>query len=279
MPAATISGTLAQGLTLLAIIVGPLILFTWLIHLLEGLTQRRLSSRFGWKSVLWTGWLGTPIHELSHALMCLVFRHQIVDIALFEPDRANGRLGYVVHSYERGNWYQEIGNFFIGIAPLVGGTAALFGLLMVFYPETGQQSLFNTDPELNFWAQVGQALSGLFSGLFQAGNLLTLRLWIFLYLVICIGSHMGPSGDDYRGGLKGGVLVAAGLLVASVVVTRLGTISTDWLTACQAFLVPIVTVLLSVLLLCGLATCLVYLLTDVVDWVRRRSRRHPAARR
>ncbi len=270
MPVATLTSTLGESLSLLALVVGPLILFTWLIHILEGLTQRRLASRFGWHSVMWTGWLGTPVHELSHALMCVVFRHQIIDMALFKPDRVNRRLGYVVHSYERGNWYQEIGNFFIGIAPLLGGTAALLLLLLLFYPDTGQQSLFQTNPDLPFWNRVAEALSGLFAGLFQAHNLLTIRLWLFLYLVVCVGSHMGPSGDDYRGALIGGLLVVGLLVLASMLVSLMGPDSADLTQTYGDWLVPVVTVLLGVLLLCGLATALVYLITDLGQgWKRR----------
>ena len=272
MLASSVVETLAHSLFLLALVIGPLVLFTWIIHWLEAATQRRLSSRFGWNSVLWTGWLGTPVHELSHALMCLVFQHKIEDMALFQPDRANGRLGYVVHSYQRGNWYQEIGNFFIGIAPLLGGTAALLALLMVFFPETGQQSLFGTDPELPFWSRVSQAMSGLFSGLFQPANLLTPKLWLFIYLVICIGSHMGPSADDYRGALKGGVLLAILLVATSLLVSLVGPDTADLNRTFGSLLVPVVAVLLSVVVLCGLATLAVYLLTDSLDLIRRRGR-------
>lgn len=269
MPIATISNTLGQAFWLLAIVAGPLVLFTWLIHFLEDLTQRRLASRFGWKSVLWTGWLGTPVHELSHALMCVVFRHQIVDMALFKPDPVNRRLGYVVHSYERGNWYQEIGNFFIGVAPLLGGTTVLLGLLMLFYPETGQQSLFQTDPQLSFWTQVSHAVSGLFSGLFQARNLFSVKLWLFLYLVICVGSHMGPSAEDYRAALWGGVLMALVLVAISLLVALVVPDSSELMPAILAFLVPVMTVLISVLLLCGLASAMVFLVTELYDTWRR----------
>ena len=74
-----------ETIKLLAILLAPFALFAIVIHLLERLIQTRLAERFGWNSVLCTGWLGTPIHELSHALMCRVFHHKIDEIALFEP--------------------------------------------------------------------------------------------------------------------------------------------------------------------------------------------------
>ncbi len=261
------SGIFVQAAWLLAVVIVPLALFAWLIHLIEWLIQRRLSSRFGWNSVLVTGWLGTPVHELSHALLCVVFRHEIVEMALFKPDKTNRRLGYVVHSWKAGNLFQDIGGFFIGIAPLMGGTAVLFGLLLLFFPNEGQSSLFVQNADFPFWTQVLNATSGLFRGLFKPENLLSIRLWLFLYLVICVGSHMAPSGDDYRGAKKGALIVGALLVAICLIlaVTGVGNVKG----AGSMILVPVVAILVSVVLLCALATSIVYLVTDIVDWFRK----------
>ena len=84
--------SVTNALQLLLMLAIPLLVFAWIIHQIERLTQRRLAERFGWRSIMWTGWLGTPIHELSHAIMCLAFRHRIDEMALFEPDEDAGRL-------------------------------------------------------------------------------------------------------------------------------------------------------------------------------------------
>ncbi|MGI9516216.1 MAG: hypothetical protein ACR2NP_04155 [Pirellulaceae bacterium] len=251
----------------------PLLLFAWLIHLFEALMERRLASRFGWNSVMLTGWLGTPVHELSHALMCVLFRHEIVEMKLFEPDRENRRLGYVIHSYQRGNWYQEIGNFFIGIAPLIGGTCLLLVLLMAFFPDVGRTALFSTSADLPLWPQVGSALQGLFSGLLNVNNLASVRLWLFLYIVTCVGCHMAPSMDDYRGALKGGIMLLILLAVASVVIALVSPDATTLVSIAKPVLVPVITVMIAVIVLCAISTCLVYLATEITDWIRNRSRR------
>ena len=261
------SAFLIQAAWLLAIVVVPLALFAWLIHLIEWLIQRRLSSRFGWNSVLVTGWLGTPVHELSHAILCVVFRHEIVEMALFKPDKSNRRLGYVVHSWKEGNLYQDIGGFFIGIAPLIGGTAVLFGLLLLFFPDEGQNALFFQNAESPFWSQVLNATGGLFRGLFKTENLLSFRLWLFLYLVICVGSHMAPSGDDYRGAQKGAIIVGAMLVATCLILAATGIANVQGIGS--TVLVPVVSILVTAVLLCGLATAIVYLVTDVIDWFRK----------
>ncbi len=253
---------------LLIAVLGPLVLFAWLIHTFEYLMERRLSSRFGWNSVMATGWLGTPVHELSHALMCVLFQHEIVEIKLFEPDKENRRLGYVLHSYQRGNWYQEIGNFFIGIAPLIGGTCVLLLLLMIFFPDVGRLALFSTSPDLPLWQQVWNSLQQLFSGILNVQNLATIRLWLFLYLVTCVACHMAPSMDDYQGALRGGILLFVLLALASFVIAIFSPDTTTLVSLATPLLVPVITVMITAIILCAVACCLVYLTTEIVDWWR-----------
>ena len=116
-----IIGDMLMGL---AVLVLPIALFALVIHGLEHFMQSRLARRFGWRSVLWTAWLGTPIHEFSHVVMCWIFRHRIEEVRLFDPDVNAGRLGFVRHSFHRGNWFEEFGNVWIGTAPLLGAVAA-----------------------------------------------------------------------------------------------------------------------------------------------------------
>ena len=216
---------LMNWLGLLLVLFGPVVLFAAAIHILQRTTQRRLAERFGWKSVLWTGWLGTPVHELSHVVMCLVFRHRIDDVSLFEPDPESGRLGYVRHSWRVGNWYEELGNVFIGLAPLIGGSATLLGLLWIFYPDTFAGPVvatINTGGVTPVSATLGAILTevwGLVTQLLQWSNLTTVKFWVFVYLVLCVGSHMAPSWSDYRGTGRGTLLLLSlltiGLLIAS----------------------------------------------------------------
>lgn len=64
-----------------------------------------------------SAYLFIPIHEGSHYLMCKLFNHKIRK-AVFVQKTQNGISGYIEHTYDPKSIYQEIGNFFIGCAPL-----------------------------------------------------------------------------------------------------------------------------------------------------------------
>ena len=74
--------TLSQMASLLA----GLFVFGLLIQLISQLSFKSLSRSFGSKGVYVVAWLGTPIHELSHAFFCVIFRHRIESMSLFRPD-------------------------------------------------------------------------------------------------------------------------------------------------------------------------------------------------
>lgn len=260
---ASFQDSLTTNLILLAAILAAALIFTIIIHLLEKTIQKRLAERFGWNSVLWTGWLGTPIHELSHAAMCVLFRHRIDEISLFEPDQRSGRLGYVKHSWRKGNWFEELGNFFIGVAPLVGGCAALFLLMWIFYPDALAEpkniesiALGTRSPD------VVERVTRVLSEILNPANLTTLKFWAFLYLVLCVGSHMAPSWSDYQGAGRALVMVLLGLAAAVLMCSVAITDPQSWLVSVADFLSPLLAVLVITVILCCLATLIVSLLVS-----------------
>lgn len=257
----------SESLLMLAAFLAPWVLFAALIHWFEQLTQRRLAGHFGWNSVLWTGWLGTPVHELSHVLACLLFRHRIDEVVLFEPDRESGRLGYVKHSYRHDNWFERLGNVFIGIAPLFGGSVMLAGLLWLFYPDAIQAGYQAANPAQSLsqlfqqvWG-MGIAIAG---QLFQWNNLMSARFWLFLYLVLCVSSHMAPSGSDYRGASQGASLAVIAMLGTTLLLASLGIPVNQALANFLGATAPLFTILSLAVVLCGLTTLLVILLTSLL---------------
>ena len=157
-----------------------------------------------------TGFIGTPIHELSHAFMCVVFRHKIDEIKLFQVDDENGVLGYVRHSYNQKSIYQKIGNFFISVAPIVCGTAVLFLLINLLLPQTFTTmtrylTAFSSKAQTGLTMQNVRYLIGAFTGMaetlffsFTAG----VNFWVFVVLALCIALHQNLSGADIKNSLS-----------------------------------------------------------------------------
>lgn len=326
--------TILNALQLLLIVVTPFVVFTLIIHRIERFTQHRLATRFGWKSILWTGWLGTPVHELSHVAMCIVFRHRIDDVALFEPDLQSGRLGYVRHSFTKSNWFERLGNVFIGLAPLAGGAIALAILLVMFYPAAVQNAIdhqrvtlihdhpggqptqplppsnppsnplsappldptfatpinsatpispgvhFNANPNLNanqstgvgrpttmgdsitnFFNATATATGTLFDQIFNRDNVQTKRFWCFLYLTLCVGSHMAPSRSDYAGARHGAMLFGGIIAAIVLTVSVLGMDSVAASIWILNLISPILAVMTLAVILCSIAAALVYAIT------------------
>ena len=258
--------TLTNVLLLLAVVFGPLVVFALAIHQIERLMQRRLAERFGWKSVLWTGWLGTPIHELSHAMMCRLFGHRVDEVVLFEPDIESGRLGYVRHSFRRDHWFEEIGNVFIGIAPLLGGSMVLGLLLYLFYPDsisgTIETAKGQTDPA-DMAGRAWDIVKLMGQEVVNPANLGTVKFWTFLYLVLCVGSHMAPSASDYRGAGRGVAMLGGLLLVGATLFAVFSSDTSVVASAIVDIFSPLFAVLILTVLLCSLALGFVFLLTSL----------------
>lgn len=258
-------GIAIESVKLLAILLTPFVGFAIIIHALERLTQTRLAERFGWHSVLWTGWLGTPIHELSHAFMCHLFRHKIIDMALFEPDRQSGRLGYVHHSFTPGNWYQELGNFFIGVAPLIGGSIVLTLLMWMCYPtalSAAMEVSRNAAEGVGPIEHMFQIIQACIQELFQSANPLSGRFWIFVYFVLCVGSHMAPSPSDYEGAMRASLIVGGSLILFTVLLASLGTNSQSMVQGMAVLLGPLFAVFGFTIVLVAIVSAIVWVLTS-----------------
>lgn len=227
-------------------LLGGLALVTLLLHLVERRVSRRLSHRFGWRSVLVTGWLGVPLHELSHLVMCWLFRHRIVAYRLFDPDPRTGTLGYVQHAYQRRSLFQITGNFFIGVAPLLFGSGVLLLALALLLP--GAQPPLSTGPvPEGLGAQLSHVvgLAGATLGrMLSLSHLASWQLWVFLLLALCVGTHISPSRPDLTGGLPGLALLLGLLFGVNVLNRSLALWPPElWVRVAAGWLSPLLAVL------------------------------------
>jgi len=205
------------------IFFGPLAAAVALLHVFERLLAARLQSRLGWRSVWLTGWLGVPLHELSHAAACVVFGHRVERLSLFSPDAQTGRLGSVQHAWDRRSLYQQVGRFFIGIAPLLGGVAVLLILTRLLGPPGLGTPAAGAEGGLGeAFREAGRRASELVSALAGADTAGRGRTWLYLYLCLCVGAHMAPSTTDLRGSGPGLLLLLGFILLANVLAQAFG---------------------------------------------------------
>jgi hypothetical protein len=207
------------------------------VGLLLALTQRYiflfLYRAIGLKGVVtWTGWLGTPIHELSHWVVGKVFRVEITKLKLWEPDPDDGVLGYVRYRVPRLRWaelHKVMGTFLMGVAPLFGGALFLLAALQltvrdpsVLVLEARKFALLaeQAPPDAVARGFVG-LVRGVYGALF-AGGAASWRPWVFLYVAMCVGAHLAPSRADLQGGLWGFLVLLIGALFADAVALLVG---------------------------------------------------------
>jgi hypothetical protein len=220
------SATLIQILLLL----GPGLVLTVILNFETRFIQNRAIDTIGrgWYLGLF-GWLGTTLHELGHAIFCVIFGHKITEMKLFHPNPETGTLGYVKHSYNRTNIYQLIGNFFIGIGPIILGTAVIYllayFLLGINFINLGN-NVSSVASQISSWNGLGELFQNiwsssinLFSEVFSWHHVSSWQLYLFIYLVFAIGSSITLSFPDIKAALAG-----FGMIVLSVFIVNLATV-------------------------------------------------------
>lgn len=195
--------------------VGIILLFGLLI----ALCNRKFYKNFGkyGRAVCYiTGFIGTPVHELSHAAMCIIFGHRIRAIKLFSISPSDGTLGYVSHSYNRRNIYQSIGNFFIGVAPIIVISAILYGLACWLLPDfaAGLETFSYTEynQPANSLANMWRVTANFFA------SSASWQWWVFLLFGIFLALHMTLSPADIRGAKSGIIFLLAILFISDLII-------------------------------------------------------------
>lgn len=217
-----------------------------------------MGGGFGRGVVLATSIIGTPVHEMGHALMCLLFGHKITDMALWQPASRDGNLGYVSHAYRPRNLYHILGNLFIGIGPIFSGLGVLAMALWVGFPDT-LASYASTASSMAAAGEGGMPL--LLEGLKILPRMVgeighsAVPVWgqiIALLVIFSVAQHISLSPADIKGALTAIPLYLAILLILTAVCGLLGQNAMDTVSAALALFSACLTALFTVVLVSAL---------------------------
>lgn len=230
-----------------------------------------MGKRAGRRFWLVTSFIGTPVHELSHAIACLLFAHRIEKIRLI-PTRAG--TPFVEHSYNKRNPYAVFGNLWIGLGPILAGLAVILLVLYWVYPDSlqayrGAVAVLLADgaPTERLFDCVGQFLRGLWTEQTRAW-------WVRLIaaaVLFSLALHVRLSAADVLGMMAGLPAYAVIAAVVALIAVSIGQGTVDamsiwlnrfsWLVVslfCLILLFALVQLMLVVLyrLLCALVRLL-----------------------
>ena len=179
--------------------------------------------------ILGTSIIGTPIHELGHALMCLIFAHKIDKIVLWQPQSKDGALGYVTHRYNRKNIYHQLGNIFIGLGPVFSGLAVMILCMLIAFPETVSAYADNAsslvsggDGYLSLLTE-GFAIIPAMLEEWSDGGIPVWGRVIAVIFMLCVSLHISLSPADIKGALGGIPVYLLLTLIATVIVSLIGS--------------------------------------------------------
>ena len=226
-------------------------LFNWVCQKLF----LKLLGRSGYKMLAVSAFVGTPIHELGHAAMCLLFGHKIVELVLWQPRSRDGTWGYVRHTHKADHLYQKLGNLFISAGPIFSGMAVLSLLLASCFPNTWSVYIAAMGEMARSQGSVSELIStglGVIVNVFDELGSGSRSLWLqipILPVILMISMHMSLSPTDIQNAWKAVPLYLAVTLGLSLVTWVLGdTVRRLVLTALgsvHAFMMAMFTVVLT----------------------------------
>ena len=223
----------------LFILFCPLLILVILLNV-TAIFSARLSVRFWGRNLFLYGfgWLGCSIHELSHAFFALIFGHKISEIALFEPNGNSESLGHVNHSYNKNSIYQKIGNFFIGISPLLFAGIVLFlSILILFRFDVTLLSSFRISTHLfadlsllkQFGLAIWSSLITFFTIVFTGPTAFWWKSALLVYILYSTGSSMTLSKSDVGSAISGFLWLIIIFLVFNLITLWIGNFVIDFL--------------------------------------------------
>ena len=214
--------------------------------------------------------VGTPVHELGHALMCIPFAHRITDMKLLlPPSRRSRTLGYVEHSYNRKNLWAVFGDLFISFGPIFSGLGVMILVLTLCFPTQWHAYLDSSRAMAASGADVREMSSVLFTLLFSLFEGLKeggVRAVVGLLIILSVSQHITLSFADLRGCFKA-LLIYTGVVAVFAGVTMLFGLQSGVVSGLMRFNLPLLSIF-CVTIAFSLVWVLIALLVYLWRWLR-----------
>ena len=207
-----------------------------------------------------TSIIGTPVHELGHAFMCVIFGHKIQEVCLWCPNSGDGTLGYVEHSYNRRNIYQRLGNMFIGMVSIFSGLLFTFLVMLICFTETFDAhviSVFTDGYEISSFSDFFSGGFAIIGDMLRDPTRIVIVKIIGFILIMCTCLHINLSPADIKGSLSSLPVYLVITLLLTVAVyfisgefefAVMGALS-SWLSICITLYLPVIVAALCILLI------------------------------
>lgn len=177
-----------------------------------------------------------------------------------------------------------IGNFFIGVGPVVLGCAVLFGLFYFLIPDSG--SVWNTiitnvsniekgSPLASYLTVFRDSALSIIQLIFTWSNLALWQFWVFLYLSICVASNVRLSWLDIKGSLSGLGCVILPFLILNLILLLTGRTTDSVFPYTASVLGAVYSLLILALIMVLIGFILIYLLSSIFYRLRYRAILNP----
>ena len=156
-----------------------------------------VGNQSGYRLIKAASVLSTPMREVGHAMMAVLFWHRIEDVQLLNIGDPDGEFGFVEHSYNPRNPVALLGNFFYAMGPVVLGLLAVslifltcfHGVLPAYFDEI--RALGDAG------AGVGEYLKAAVSFIPKMFTLGEAAMWLrvmgcALLVFLCLGIYVSP---------------------------------------------------------------------------------------
>lgn len=135
---------------------------------------------------------GIALHEISHAVGCLITGARILEMKVFSREG-----GYVRHGRPK---VPFIGKPVISLAPIFGGLLVIYLMTLLLG--------YSLHVDIEYTNPISFITS---SFTFILNNIHIWHFWIFLYVLVSISATIAPSGTDLKNSALG-----LGLLILSI---------------------------------------------------------------